>query len=100
MSACAGRGAAVRRARRVVVALVPALLLVLAAAIHCGASDPSSCPLRVPTNEAFCNSGGVVVYCHYGCTPDAGTTYYATCSGPRWTVVASGVDCSRDAETD
>ena len=101
MSARAWRRTPTCRASRVAASwAIPTLLLVLAPATHCGTSDRSPCPSKVPVDQAYCNSGGVVIYCHYGCTPDAATTYYATCSGPRWTVVASGLDCPRDAGTD
>ena len=68
----------------VLVALLPPLL-------DCGSTAETRCPLIVPTDKAFCNSGGVVVYCHYDCVADASTSYYAICSGPRWQVVASGL---------
>lgn len=89
-------------ARSVALALVaPGLFLaVLVVLIDCDTTAGSPCPLRVPTDDASCNSGGVVQYCHYDCTADAGTTYYATCSGPRWSVVASGLDCSHDSGAD
>ena len=80
---------------------VPMLAVALLVAfVDCDTGAAGPCPLRVPTDDASCNSGGVVVYCHYDCTADAGTTYYATCSGPRWSVVASGLDCSRDSGAD
>jgi hypothetical protein len=91
-----------RPRRRIALAFLAPVLLValLAPLLDCGSTAESRCPLIVPTDDAFCNSGGVVVYCHYDCAADAGTTYYATCSGPRWKVVASGVSCSPDSGTD
>ena len=73
---------------------------VLCASVDCGTTTASACPLPIPTDGTSCNSGGVVVYCHYDCTADAGTTYFATCSGARWSVVASGVDCATDSGAD
>ncbi len=91
-----------RGARTIALATVaPALVVgLLVAFVDCDTAASGPCPLRVPTDNALCNSGGVVVYCHYDCTADAGTTFYATCSGPRWSVVASGLDCSRDSGVD
>lgn len=89
-------------ARTIALAPVAAVLVValLFAIVDCDTTASGPCPLRIPIDDASCNSGGVVVYCHYDCAADAGTTYYATCSGPRWSVVASGLDCSRDAGLD
>ncbi len=87
--------------RLALAALAPWLLAIwIAPLLDCDSTAAGPCPLRVPTDQAFCNSGGVVVYCHYDCTADAGTTYYATCSGPRWSVVASGLDCRRESGVD
>ena len=89
-------------ARSIALALVvPALVVgLLVAFVDCDTAAGSPCPLVVPTDDASCNSGGVVQYCHYDCMAEAGTTHYATCSGPRWSVVASGLDCSHDSGAD
>lgn len=68
------------------------LVFVLAA---CGSDPPSRCPLETPEDGTPCNSGGVVIYCHYDCTEGRGVDAYALCSGPRWTVTQYDV-CGTD----
>jgi hypothetical protein len=77
-----------------------ALIFATLELIDCGGEGSGPCPLEVPEDNSLCNSGGVVVYCHYDCTTGRGADYYALCSGPRWTVTKYAVSCSSDGGDD
>lgn len=78
------------------VATCAVLILTPLELADCGGDAPGPCPLEAPEDKSLCNSGGVVVYCHYDCATGRGADYYALCSGPRWTVTKYDVDCSLD----
>ncbi|MEO8875235.1 MAG: hypothetical protein ABI461_06600 [Polyangiaceae bacterium] len=76
-----------------------AFVVTLLATSHCGGDAAGPCPLAIPEDHALCNSGGIVVYCHYDCATGDGTDAYALCSGPRWTVTKFDV-CADDGGAD